>query len=104
MTSDSTRRPPVASPAGSAATLITIAPTGAESEKAAVPALPVTLDELVATPATLVRAVAALPEGASWSATGIGRSSLPVMFAALAQAATCESAWKTPSPSPAAGR
>jgi uncharacterized protein (DUF849 family) len=34
--------------------------------------------------ATLVRAVAALPEGATWSATGIGRSSLPVMFAALA--------------------
>jgi 3-keto-5-aminohexanoate cleavage enzyme len=34
--------------------------------------------------ATLVRAVAALPEGATWSATGIGRSALPVMFAALA--------------------
>ncbi len=33
----------------SAATLITVAPTGAESDKAAVPALPVTLDELVAT-------------------------------------------------------
>jgi uncharacterized protein (DUF849 family) len=32
-----------------AATLITVAPTGAESEKSAVPALPVTLDELVAT-------------------------------------------------------
>ena len=32
-----------------AATLITVAPTGAESDKAAVPALPVTLDELVAT-------------------------------------------------------
>jgi uncharacterized protein (DUF849 family) len=31
----------------------------------------------------LVAAVAALPEGASWSATGIGRSSLPVMLAAL---------------------
>jgi 3-keto-5-aminohexanoate cleavage enzyme len=30
-------------------TLITVAPTGAEVEKAAVPALPVTLDELVAT-------------------------------------------------------
>lgn len=30
-------------------TLITVAPTGAESSKAAVPALPVTLDELVAT-------------------------------------------------------
>ena len=30
------------------ATLITVAPTGAESEKAAVPALPVTLEELVA--------------------------------------------------------
>ena len=33
----------------SPATLITVAPTGAESEKAAVPALPVTLDELVTT-------------------------------------------------------
>jgi uncharacterized protein (DUF849 family) len=32
-----------------AATLITVAPTGAESDKAAVPALPVTLDELVTT-------------------------------------------------------
>lgn len=30
-------------------TLITVAPTGAESDKAAVPALPVTVDELVAT-------------------------------------------------------
>ena len=30
-----------------AATLITVAPTGAESEKTLVPALPVTLDELV---------------------------------------------------------
>jgi uncharacterized protein (DUF849 family) len=34
--------------------------------------------------ATLVQAVAALPAGASWSATGIGRTTLPVMFAALA--------------------
>jgi uncharacterized protein (DUF849 family) len=33
--------------------------------------------------ATLVQAVSALPDGASWSATGIGRSTLPVMFAAL---------------------
>ena len=33
--------------------------------------------------ATLVAAVAALPDGATWSATGIGRTSLPVMFAAL---------------------
>src|SRR5580704_6289643 len=33
--------------------------------------------------ATLVSAVEALPAGSSWSATGIGRSSLPVMFAAL---------------------
>ena len=30
-------------------TLITVAPTGAESQKSAVPALPVTLDELVTT-------------------------------------------------------
>jgi uncharacterized protein (DUF849 family) len=34
--------------------------------------------------ATLVQAVAALPAGATWSATGIGRSSVPVMLAALA--------------------
>jgi uncharacterized protein (DUF849 family) len=33
--------------------------------------------------ATLVGAAAALPEGATWSATGIGRSSLPVLLAAL---------------------
>jgi uncharacterized protein (DUF849 family) len=33
--------------------------------------------------ATLVQAVSALPDGASWSATGIGRSTLPVMLAAL---------------------
>jgi uncharacterized protein (DUF849 family) len=32
----------------------------------------------------LVSAVAALPQGASWSATGIGRSTMPVMYAALA--------------------
>jgi uncharacterized protein (DUF849 family) len=49
MTSDRTDRPPAAKPDGTAATLITVAPTGAESEKAAVPALPVTLDELVST-------------------------------------------------------
>jgi uncharacterized protein (DUF849 family) len=34
--------------------------------------------------ATLVQAVAALPEGATWSATGIGRTAVPVMLAALA--------------------
>jgi uncharacterized protein (DUF849 family) len=33
--------------------------------------------------ATLVAAVSALPAGATWSATGIGRTSLPVMLAAL---------------------
>ncbi|HEY2443972.1 MAG TPA: 3-keto-5-aminohexanoate cleavage protein [Streptosporangiaceae bacterium] len=33
--------------------------------------------------ATLVRAVEALPAGSSWSATGIGRTALPVMLAAL---------------------
>lgn len=32
---------------------------------------------------TLVAAVGALPSGATWSATGIGRTSLPVLFAAL---------------------
>ena len=31
----------------------------------------------------LVAAVSALPAGASWSATGVGRTTLPVMFAAL---------------------
>jgi uncharacterized protein (DUF849 family) len=36
------------------------------------------------TPAALVAAVAALPEGASWSATGIGRTTLPVALAAVA--------------------
>ncbi len=34
--------------------------------------------------ATLAAAVAALPEGATWSATGIGRTSIPVMYSALA--------------------
>jgi uncharacterized protein (DUF849 family) len=34
--------------------------------------------------ATLTQAVSALPEAATWSATGIGRTTLPVMFAALA--------------------
>jgi uncharacterized protein (DUF849 family) len=33
---------------------------------------------------TLVAAVAALPAGATWSATGVGRTTLPVMYAALA--------------------
>jgi 3-keto-5-aminohexanoate cleavage enzyme len=35
------------------------------------------------TAAQLVQAVAALPRGATWSATGVGRTSVPVMFAAL---------------------
>jgi uncharacterized protein (DUF849 family) len=34
--------------------------------------------------ATLIAAVQALPDGATWSATGIGRATLPVMFCALA--------------------
>jgi uncharacterized protein (DUF849 family) len=34
--------------------------------------------------ATLVQAVAALPAGATWSATGIGRTAVPVLLAALA--------------------
>jgi 3-keto-5-aminohexanoate cleavage enzyme len=34
--------------------------------------------------ATLTAAVAALPEGATWSATGVGRATLPVLLAALA--------------------
>jgi len=33
---------------------------------------------------TVAAAVAALPEGATWSATGIGRTTLPVMLSALA--------------------
>ncbi|MCO5996096.1 BKACE family enzyme [Actinoallomurus rhizosphaericola] len=33
---------------------------------------------------TLVAAVEALPAGATWAATGIGRTTLPVMYAALA--------------------
>jgi uncharacterized protein (DUF849 family) len=53
MTSTSSAARPADAPAQparpGAATLITVAPTGAESDKAAVPALPVTLDELVAT-------------------------------------------------------
>jgi uncharacterized protein (DUF849 family) len=36
------------------------------------------------TPAALVAAVASLPGGASWSATGIGRTTLPVALAAVA--------------------
>ncbi len=34
--------------------------------------------------ATLVQAVSALPAGATWSATGIGRTTLPVLLAAMA--------------------
>jgi len=51
MTTASVSRPPsqAGRPPGSAATLITVAPTGAELDKARVPALPVTLDELVTT-------------------------------------------------------
>lgn len=33
--------------------------------------------------ATLLQAIARLPEGATWSATGIGRTTIPVLFAAL---------------------
>lgn len=36
------------------------------------------------TVAALIAAVRELPDGASWSATGVGRSALPVMFGALA--------------------
>jgi uncharacterized protein (DUF849 family) len=51
MTTASVSRPPsqAGRPPGSAATLITVAPTGAELDKEKVPALPVTLDELVTT-------------------------------------------------------
>jgi uncharacterized protein (DUF849 family) len=34
----------------------------------------------------VVQAAAALPAGATWSATGVGRTSLPVMLAAVASA------------------
>jgi 3-keto-5-aminohexanoate cleavage enzyme len=34
--------------------------------------------------ATLVAAAAAIPAGATWSATGIGRAALPVMLASMA--------------------
>src|SRR2546421_142587 len=127
-------------------TLITVAPTGAESAKAEVPALPVTLDELVATargcaaagasvihvhirddaaeptfdlgqlptlqrllgryglpagghvhvdlvmgvpggmpgtPEALVASLRDLPDGATFSATGIGRTTIPVLLASL---------------------
>src|SRR5262245_47670906 len=48
MTDDSSNRPAgAAKPV--AGTMITVAPTGAEVDKSAVPALPVTLDELVTT-------------------------------------------------------
>jgi uncharacterized protein (DUF849 family) len=60
MTSDSTRRPLAATPAAAAATLITVAPTGAELQKAAVPALPVTLGELVTTAKNCAAAGAAV--------------------------------------------
>ncbi|MHB1615411.1 MAG: beta-keto acid cleavage family enzyme [Actinomycetes bacterium] len=36
------------------------------------------------TPAAILAAVAALPAGASWSATGVGRTTLPVALTALA--------------------
>ena len=51
MTTASVSRPPnrPARPPGSAATLITVAPTGAEHAKADLPQLPTTLDELVET-------------------------------------------------------
>jgi uncharacterized protein (DUF849 family) len=38
------------------------------------------------TAAQVVQAAAALPAGATWSATGVGRTSLPVMLAAVASA------------------
>lgn len=38
---------------------------------------------MAGTTEALVATVRALPAGATWSATGVGRSSLPVMFAAL---------------------
>jgi uncharacterized protein (DUF849 family) len=60
MTPASTHRPPSAQPAAAAATLITVAVTGAELEKADVPALPVTLDELVTTAKSCAAAGAAV--------------------------------------------
>ena len=49
MTTDNSTAGPSRPARPAQATLITVAPTGAESEKAAVPALPVTLEELVTT-------------------------------------------------------
>ncbi len=39
---------------------------------------------MAGTPAAVLAAVAALPTGATWSATGVGRSTLPVLLTALA--------------------
>jgi uncharacterized protein (DUF849 family) len=39
---------------------------------------------MAGTAAQVVQAVAALPAGATWSATGVGRTALPVMLAAVA--------------------
>jgi uncharacterized protein (DUF849 family) len=47
------------------------------------------------TAAALVAAVAALPEGATFSATGVGRTTMPV----APPAGTCGWAWRTRSPS-----
>jgi 3-keto-5-aminohexanoate cleavage enzyme len=60
MTSSSPAESLHAAPAGRAGTLITVAPTGAESDQAAVPALPVTLGELVASAAECRAAGAAV--------------------------------------------
>src|SRR5215467_27413 len=49
MTVDSSNRPAAGATRPVAGTMITVAPTGAEVDKSAVPALPVTLDELVTT-------------------------------------------------------
>ena len=49
------------------------------------------------------RAVAALPPGATWSATGIGRTALPVLFGALAAGGHLRVGMEDTPPTPGAG-
>jgi beta-keto acid cleavage enzyme len=58
-------------------TLITVAPTGAEADKAAVPALPVTLAELVLTAKECEAAGAAPPTWPGWPSAPHARRPRP---------------------------
>src|SRR5919206_246638 len=62
-------------------TLITVAPTGGHVHCDLVMGVP---GGMPGTVAALAACVAALPSEATWSATGVGRATLPVMYAALA--------------------